>query len=413
MQKEQVINILLDSYYYTQEDLRFNTKYNFLFSKDQLGDFLTIKESLLDEGYERLCKLPLVTFNSKYCFYTKGLYIVKNEHEYLTTVIEDYKQNDTLLYVRNFKEILMSRAFSEIEGTLAIENIPTTRKKIQDIFNKSVLTDKNDIIVRNMIYAMSYIIEEKPVFNKTNLNHLYKLLSDGCLDDEDMLMPNSFYRHDDVYVGGFSGAPVNKIEEMMDSLFAFANNPKYQSEYEALMPHICHYYILYVHPYFDYNGRTARMVSFWLSYLLDSSSSQYFISEAINEYKSEYYKAIKNTRIMNNDLTYFLGFIFESSIKFCLLYKNMEAIRKALSVEGDFLSSTETMYIKKILIHNSNDFFNYKMFLEYINSTISKQGALKMLDKLTEYKLLIKSKNKKKENIYKFNQDFITYKYKK
>lgn len=411
MQKEKVMSLLIGHDYYSKDDLRYNVKYGFMFTKEQMDEFLMIKRELLAENFEFLHKIPLITFNSKYCYYANGLYLTEKMTHYLRSLIDDYNQNNNFLLERNFNDILLSRVFSEIEGTLSIENVPTTRKKIEEIFRSDSLTDKNDVIIKNMINAINFILFEKPEFNKTNLYKLYNLLSSGCLDEEDKLQKNNFYRHDDVFVGGFNGAPVDMIDKMMNSLFEFVNNIDNQRKYDSLLPHICHYYILYVHPYFDYNGRTARMVSFWLSFILDIPESPYFISEAINEHKRDYYRAIANSRVMENDITYFLGFIMDSSIKFCYLYRNIEEIKKALSKNGDTLTSTETLYIKKILIHNPYDVFNYKMFLEYINGTMSKQGTLKMLNSLAEQKLLIKSKNKRGENIYRFNQDFITYKY--
>ena len=40
------------------------------------------------------------------------------------------------------------------------------------------------------------------------------------------------------------------------------------------------------------------------------------MSEAINDSKNDYYNAITNTREARNDLTYFLGYILETSIKY-------------------------------------------------------------------------------------------------
>ena len=56
---------------------------------------------------------------------------------------------------------------------------------------------------------------------------------------------------------------------------------------------------------------------------------------------------------------------------------------------------------------------NYKTFLEYIHSKMSKPGALKILNGLADYDILIKDVNKKKENIYKVNPEFLTYKFQK
>ena len=171
--------------------------------------------------------------------------------------------------------------------------------------------------------------------------------------------------------------------------------------------------MLYIHPYFDFNGRPARMVSFWLNYINNISIAPYFMSEAINDSKSDYYRAIVNTRETRNDLTYFLGYILETSIKYSFVYKNLEEIKNELLKTGESLSSAEWVYVKKIIIHNPENFFNYKMFLDYIGSNMTKQGALKVLNKLVNYGILDKSKNKKNETIFKMNQSIITYKYHK
>ena len=52
------------------------------------------------------------------------------------------------------------------------------------------------------------------------------------------------------------------------------------------------------------------------------------MSEAINESKHDYYRAITDTRNTNNDLTYFLGYILETSVKYSFVYKNLEEMKK-------------------------------------------------------------------------------------
>lgn len=413
MEKKDCLKLILGNEYYTIDDLRYNQKLNFLFSKDELAQFFKEKENLIQEKNKCIEALPLKTFNSKFFFFVKGKYLLGNYKQYLSTLIEDLELNQQTIFERNVDDIMMSKVFSEIEGTLNVENIPTTHKRVKDIYQQKDLKDKNDIIIKNMLDAMRFIVEEKPAFNKDNLLKLYNVLSSDCLEDEDKLKEGAYYRDDSVLIGGFEGAPESIIEECMDSLFAFVNNPENIKEYDALLPHICHYYILYIHPYFDYNGRTARMVSFWLNYIFEISDAPLFMSEAINDNKREYYRAITNTRNTQNDLTYFLGYILETAIKYSLLYKNLEEVKELLSRTGDTLTSTEWGYLKKIVIHNSSGYFTYKDFFGYIHSTMSKQGGLKVLNGFAEYGILLKDVNKKKENIYKVNPEILTYKFKK
>lgn len=411
MEGFDIYKLLTADDYYTVEDLRYNQKLGFLLSKDSLSQLFKDKERLIEENFKYIEPLPLKKFNSKFIFYVNCNYLLTNQKQYLATLVDDLQQNQEDLFSRNIEDILLSRVFSEIEGSLNVENVPTTHKRIKEIYQKKQLTDKNDVIIKNMLNAMTFIVNERPEFNKQNLYKLYCLLSKDCLDEEDRLKDGAYYRDDAVTIGGFDGADADIIDQCMDSLFAFANDPESIKKHNELLPHICHYYILYVHPYFDYNGRTARMVSFWLNYVLKINEAPLFMSEAINDNKKAYYSAIVNTRITNNDLTYFLGYVLETSIKYSLLYKNLENVKQTLAQTGNFLSSTEWSYLKKIISHNNDVYFNYKQFLEYTHSSMSKVGALKILNNFANYGILEKATNKKKESIFKVNKDMIIYKF--
>ena len=411
MDKLQVAKMMLGEKYHTVNDLRYNRKIGFMLSREQLEEFLSAKDELVESNPDWIEKIPLKTFNSKHCFYVTGSYLLSADNEYMRIHISDFELNHNWLFDRNLHDMLESRLFSEVEGSLRIEEIPTTHKRIAEISKTEVVTDKNDIIVKNMLDAITFIIQERPAFNKDNLRKLYEMLSRDCLDEDCQLSLNAYYRDKPIYIGEYEGADWHIVEECMDSMFAFANDAENLRKHGRFLPFICHYYILYVHPYFDYNGRTARMVSFWLNYINDIADAPYFISEAINESKGDYYRAIVNTRDTHNDLTYFLGYILETSIKYSFVYKNLEEIRKELSKTGDSLSSTEWVYVKKILIHNTENYFNYKEFLKYINATMTRQGALKILNTLTEYGILEKTQNRKGDTIFRLNPDCVTYQY--
>ena len=171
----------------------------------------------------------------------------------------------------------------------------------------------------------------------------------------------------------------------MDSLFEFVNSNLKNRDIKYLLPHIAHYYILYIHPYFDLNGRTARMVSYWIFLLLDQRAFPPVISEAINQTKNEYYAVLRETRNSHNDLTYFLLYIFNVSIKYFLTYKNVESIDKRLKDKSFVLSELDKVYIKKILIFAKGK-FTYEDFVKWINAEITKQGAFKILNNETYHK---------------------------
>lgn len=409
MEQNRLKKLIFGKDYYSVEDLRYNQKIGILLSKNELTELFDEKEKLIENGDKDIECCPLKSFNSKYIFFVNGIYLSERLREYFATYTEDFKTYKQAIEDRNAEDIFLSRIFSEVEGTLNVENVNTTHKRVREIYRNAKPANRDDVIIKNMLDAVAFIRSERPAFDRDNLLHLYKILSRDCLDDEDKLKDGMYYRHESVSVGDFEGAPPEMVETCMDSLFAFVNDAENIKKYGILLPQICHYYILYVHPYFDYNGRTARMVSFWISALFEINAAPLFMSEAINDNKKDYYKAIINTRIARNDMTYFLGYILDIAIKYSLLYKNLEQIKQKLSETGDSLTSTEMGYIKKILVHYSEGFFDYKGFIECNHISMSRTRALNLLNDFVQYGILEKSTNRKGLPVFKINQNIITY----
>lgn len=401
--------ILTGSVYYDSTDLRFNSKYNFLLSNQQLIEFKKYKTELIKKQDGHMVSLDLKSYNSSYIFYTLGECLRNLQNTYMNIVVEDMKEFKSNIFDRNFKDIMDARVYSELEGSMQIENVPTTRTRLEQIKKGEPPQNKNEIIARNMIKGIDFIMQ-RPEFNKENLYALYNILSKDCLD-EDQELNGYYYRNGAVYISKYEGCPYEKIDECMTSMFDLVERCiSEKSPITALLPHICHYYLLYVHPYFDYNGRTARMVSLWIGLLTqDKGVAPLFISEAINDDKKRYYSALSETRDMDNDLTYFIIYILNTSIRYALMYGNLNHITDELLKNGVTLTHIEKVYIKKILLGAGDGFFDYKKFLKIANIDITKQAALKALNKLVEYGVLSGKINDKKVKLFMLNKDLIKY----
>ena len=358
-------------------------------------------------------KLPLKVFNHKCIYYMipKGLQATISN--YLDLVLDDFAKNSSFLSNRYFSELKKSRIYSEIEGTLNVESVPTTRKRLKELLEDNApAVSKNDTIIKNMGAAVEYV-ESLPCFNKDNLFKLYSILSNECLDDGDELRPGDYYRYDSVMIDRYNGCDADKIDECMNSLFAFVNNylnkKDDKSLIKILLPHICHYYLLYIHPYFDYNGRTARMVSYWVYLLIGKTYFPPVISEAINQTKSKYYRAIELSRDCHNDITYFFKYIFEISSQYMLCYSNLDLVISHAKNKGIILTSTEINYLKRIFVSYEGK-FAYFDFLKMCNVEMSKQGALKVLNKFIECDALIECETKSKIKLFDINTKVAKYK---
>lgn len=153
-----------------------------------------------------------------------------------------------------------------------------------------------------------------------NLYALYQMAIGNYLPEEDALLPGRYYRHAPVYIMSnkveHSGIPHEKLPEYMQDLITFANTK--DNINDLLKAAVLHFYLSYVHPYFDGNGRMARLVHMW--YLIQQGyESTLFVplSGFIEKSRKKYYDAYTLTEANSTyagclDLTPFLLYMIQN-----------------------------------------------------------------------------------------------------
>lgn len=403
----EILSKQLEAEYYTAKEMQYGNNAGMFLSPFEYKEYLEEKDLRADFDNKYITKLPLKTFNHKCIYYCLG-----TELQSAMEMVFNWENSNIFSANRFSKNFFESRIYSEIEGTLNVENVPTTRRRLKELLEDNAPSkDKNDIIIKNMKEGIDFV-NALPEFNRDNLFKLYSILSKDCLEEDDKLRIGDYYRYDTVEISRYHGCPHNLVDECMDSLFSYVNellNAKKTDKYIIMMlPHICHYYIIYIHPYFDYNGRTARMVSYWIYLLTGLKNFPSFVSEAVNQTKNKYYKAIENTRDSHNDLTYFLIYLFKITNDYALAYENLVNIEKEAKTKGYIVTETEINYMKKILI-SYEGVFSYTDFLKTVNVEMSKQGALKILNKFVDFGFLKETESKSKTKLFDINKDAIAY----
>ncbi len=403
----EILSKQLEAEYYTAKEMQYGNNAGMFLSPFEYKEYLEEKDLRADFDNKYITKLPLKTFNFKCIYYCLG-----TELQSAIEMVFNWENSEVFSIGRFSNSFLESRIYSEIEGTLNVENVPTTRRRLKELLEDNAPSkDKNDIIIKNMKEGIDFV-NTLPEFNRDNLFKLYSILSKDCLEEDDKLRIGDYYRYDTVEISRYHGCPHNSVDECMDSLFSYVNellNAKKTDKYLIMMlPHICHYYIIYIHPYFDYNGRTARMVSYWIYLLTGLKNFPSFVSEAVNQTKNKYYKAIENTRDSHNDLTYFLIYLFNITNDYALAYENLANIEKEAKTKGYIVTETEINYMKKILI-SYEGVFSYTDFLKTVNVEMSKQGALKILNKFVDFGFLKETESKSKTKLFDINKDAIAY----
>ncbi len=209
---------------------------------------------------------------------------------------------------------LMSSGFSgsygmeamenEIAATLSIESIDFSRDSVRKILRGYAPVDESEKRIYGLKLGLEYIADPQNVIRESSISELYHLAIHPYVSGEDRLLPGNRYRHDDVFIVGqaleHTGLPANKLPEYMSGLVSFIHA---QSELDDLCKAaVIHFYIAYLHPWFDGNGRMARLLHMW--YLRQQGwSAAMFIpfSSYIERSRKAYYHAFSlcenNTKI--------------------------------------------------------------------------------------------------------------------
>ena len=153
----------------------------------------------------------------------------------------------------------------EIVATSAIESIDFNRDSVRNIMKGLAPKDEEENRIFGLKQGFEFISHKENKITEENIFKLYMMAIGNFLDDESKPKQGNFYRHDTVYVMSdrveHSGIDHKKLPEYMKSFIEFANES--DNINDLLKATMLHFYIAYLHPYFDGNGRMARLIQMW------------------------------------------------------------------------------------------------------------------------------------------------------
>ena len=274
------------------------------------------------------------------------------DHVYTTLSVSDFKGQDCV-YLKNTVQLKSASSKllilpqnenygieameTEVYSTFAIESIDSSRESIRKIFKGYAPNGHQENRIYSMKKGLEFICDKKNKITEENIYKLYQIAIADFLDEENKLLPGQYYRHDTVYVVGreveHTGLDHKLLSKYMKQFIAFINGKDNMDDLQKSA--MIHFYFAYLHPYFDGNGRMARLLHQW--YLVQKGyPSAMFVSFSyhINQSKKQYYNAYKlvedNAKISGViDITPFLVYFTEN------VYQKieMEGSRKADLIE--------------------------------------------------------------------------------
>ncbi len=354
------------------------------------------------EGLRKINSFPLFVSSVEKNFW----YFQTDEITERITLIEKKGEKLFRIVQKNMsfeKSFELDAQYEEAIMSAIYEGANTTRSEAQKfISNKEKPESVAHWMVLNNFKANEWIKNHCNLpLTKEIILDVHKIITKNTMSKEDEPYCGKF-RDDGVVVGNENihrGVDVEKIipalEEVIDLV---TNNKRYI--HPLIKGILLHYFIAYIHPFFDGNGRTARTIFYfkclkhelnWVNFLS--------ISAALKEVGKGYENSFKQVKENDWDLTYFIIYclksleraleIVEEKIqKLCMIPKLKDHLN---------LSLTQISLLQRLYLHHLR-MIDVKDHAKYIGK--SDESARMELKKLVALDLLFEDKIKNRSYFY-------------
>lgn len=199
---------------------------------------------------------------------------------------------------------------NEVYFTSTIEGANTTLLRTQQIYNGEYVDASNyfsEKMLTGGFELTKFLNIHGNRIDKNILIRAWKILTDGCRDNEDIM--GEEYRTGNVQVGSHVGLNYMLVPEAMDLWIQY-----YNSEVLSMHPFIkstlLHYAFEFIHPFCDGNGRMGRalMTNFLIKEGFDKLKAV-SVSHSIEKNRNDYYTAFAISDNVYSDCTYFIEYM--------------------------------------------------------------------------------------------------------
>jgi Fic family protein len=310
----------------------------------------------------------------------------------------------------NRNTLLNRGIIEEAIASSQLEGAHTTRKAAKEfLINKRQPKNESEQMILNNYKTINAISDDykNQVLSKELLFEMHAMLTENTVDVSEQ---HRFRRNsDDIVVQGQIGSeefithfpPDEKfVEKSIDKLVEYANDLDGKFTHPILKAIILHFWIGYLHPFTDGNGRLARSIFYW--YLLRK------------EYWTFMYLPI-STIIKKAPLQYAMAYIYTEQDSLDMTYFNDFHIQKIMQAIDEFEEYLDTKINenKSIDLLLDSDFElndRQKQLLHYLVSdlepsvsvsshsllhTVSRQTAVRDLGYLESEKLIMPKRSGK------------------
>ena len=253
------------------------------------------------ERRKRSQKLPLLAQDGKPFWF-----VLTGDIEKQCDAIAELARRDIAFTGPEFDALFQDAVVDEAVYSSVIEGAFTSREQAVDFIRQNKQPrNKSEQMVKNNYDALTYVLEhlEDEISEETILQ-IANIVTRSAAE-----VQVTGYRDGAVYVTGREGVvytppQADAVPEMMRSLVTFIQKSELHPLLKAC---IAHFYFVYIHPFGDGNGRTARALSYMMLLQSGYDFFRYFsISGIVAEERGKYYRSMRNVEDSDGDMTYFI-----------------------------------------------------------------------------------------------------------
>ncbi|MBX3040098.1 MAG: Fic family protein [Bdellovibrionaceae bacterium] len=299
-------------------------------------------------------------------------------------------------------EFFMDSLIEEAITSALYEGANSTRAKAQELIESGDHPrSKDDWMLLNNYEAMKWIKQNRSADVTIDLvKKIHAIVSKNTLEGDDANF-SGLFRNDTVYVRSSAneikheGIPYHLIDEtLLEALELTTKHPRYFPK--IIKGILLHYFIAYIHPFFDGNGRTARALFYFkvmkngLSFVELLSVSAYLKNHG-RQYEKSFEKVVGN----EHDLTYFIDFNLDALLEAIKeVERKVEYLLSIKKLKGLFAISDNQIGLLQRLALNRFRKISIEDYAGQIGK--SREIARQELKQLGEWGLVIEEKTGKK-----------------
>jgi len=262
-------------------------------------------------------------------------------------LVDDPSINDP----KNKERFLVNSIMEESIASSQLEGAATTRKHAKEMLRtRKKPRTKPEQMIYNNYHTIAWIkeIKNEPL-TPGLIKEIQKKITTETLEDSD---PAGCFQTEDekrvtIWFDNkliFEPPEASEINQRVEALCDFANQPESETEFDhpILKAIILHFWLAYIHPFPDGNGRTARALFYWYALKNEYWQFEYLsISRIVLKAPEQYIKAFLYSEIDECDLTYFITFHLRTirlAIKELQIYLHKKQLESKKIQELDLLS---------------------------------------------------------------------------